>query len=239
MSIDKNYDGLIVFDFDGVLDLGSQEAYEYILRETLLDSGVELPEDEVIRRINASWGSQLSNVLRELLREHPELYPKARDVLQECLWEDFPEMIRGIPGAPEKLGELALKYSLAINTAADRKPLVGRVMPKLGIDPELFAYIFTADDINNPNEYKPEPHGLRLIMKELGFLPAQTTMVGDSDSDVLTAQFSSVEPIVVLTGNLDIEEADELGVKYIIEDVTKIDTALGQIGLKPVLTYDA
>jgi len=53
-----------------------------------------------------------------------------------------------------------------------------------------------------------------------GFGPDQTLFVGDAKSDVLMARQAKVEPVAVLTGHLDRKEAQDLGVKYIIENVT-------------------
>lgn len=39
---------------------------------------------------------------------------------------------------------------------------------------------------------KPDPYGLRLIMRETGFTPGRTLMVGDSSVDVLTARNAGV-----------------------------------------------
>ena len=67
---------------------------------------------------------------------------------------------------------------------------------------------------------------LQEIMKTLGFGPEQTLFVGDAKSDVLMARQAKVEPVAVLTGHLDRKEAQALGVKYIIENVTHLPEVL-------------
>jgi phosphoglycolate phosphatase-like HAD superfamily hydrolase len=134
------------------------------------------------------------------------------------------------------------KYSLALDTAADRPILIERVMPKLGIDPALFVEIITADELVNQAHAKPDPHTPRLLMKSHGFKPSETVMVGDSENDVLAAYHSGIEPIVVLTGNLDRRAAEALEVDYIIEDVTHLESALrelGRTGIRPSFAYQA
>ena len=54
----------------------------------------------------------------------------------------------------------------------------------LGLD-GYFARIYGGNSFTTK---KPDPYGLQLIMKELGFEPDQTLMVGDSAVDVLTAR---------------------------------------------------
>ncbi len=59
--------------------------------------------------------------------------------------------------------------------------------------------------------------------------PENAIMVGDARNDVLMAQAAKIEPIVVLTGHLNIQQAEALGVTHIIQDVTHLETVLPQL----------
>ena len=50
--------------------------------------------------------------------------------------------------------------------------------------------------------------------------------VGDAENDVLMAKGADVTPIVVLTGHLTKEQAENLGVKFIIPDITRLEDVL-------------
>jgi phosphoglycolate phosphatase-like HAD superfamily hydrolase len=63
-------------------------------------------------------------------------------------------------------------------------------------------------------------------MRRTGIGKDETIMVGDAKNDVLMAQSAGIKPVVVLTGHLNRNQAEDLGVKYIIEDVTKIEKVL-------------
>jgi phosphoglycolate phosphatase-like HAD superfamily hydrolase len=54
-------------------------------------------------------------------------------------------------------------------------------------------------------------------------------MVGDAANDVLMAQNADILPVVVLTGHLNEEQAKELKVKHIINDVTDLPKVLNQL----------
>ncbi|MBX4197178.1 HAD family phosphatase [Candidatus Saccharibacteria bacterium] len=241
MPSGEGRDGLIIFDFDGVFNQNSTEAYREVYFETLKDVGIELSEEEKQSRINSKWGSRSSEIVRELVKEHPELFPGAVKFSKKYLSEIFPKRLNPIPGTTELLGRLVTRFTLAIDTAADRDVLVEKVMPKLNIDPALFKEIVTAEDLADVALSKPDPHTPQLIMEKLGFKPEQTVMVGDSENDVLAALYSDIEPIVPLTGNLNREEAEELGVNYVIADVTRLESALemlGKAGIRPSFSYN-
>ena len=59
-------------------------------------------------------------------------------------------------------------------------------------------------------------------MKGLKFKSSETIFAGDAKNDVLMAQNTHVTPVAVLTGHLDKRQAEELGVKYIMKDITQI-----------------
>ncbi len=54
-------------------------------------------------------------------------------------------------------------------------------------------------------------------------------MVGDAKNDVLMGQAIGATPVVVLSGHLNREQAEELGVEHIIPDVTQIETVLARL----------
>ena len=70
---------------------------------------------------------------------------------------------------------------------------------------------------------------LEKIMEAQDVLPSETVMVGDAENDVLMARSAGVEPVVVLTGHLNRSQAEELGVKYIIDNVSLLQSVLEQL----------
>jgi phosphoglycolate phosphatase len=101
------------------------------------------------------------------------------------------------------------------------------VMPHFNI-PDIFSQIITSHDIEDQEMTKPHPYMLETIMKTQGVKPEETIFVGDAKTDVQMAYNAQVTPIVVLTGHLNREEAEALEVKYIIPDVTKLETVLNK-----------
>jgi HAD superfamily hydrolase (TIGR01509 family) len=59
---------------------------------------------------------------------------------------------------------------------------------------EYFATVVCGDDLPS---HKPDPAGLREIMRRLGVTPAETLFVGDSDVDVLGGAACGVDTLLI------------------------------------------
>ena len=101
-------------------------------------------------------------------------------------------------------------------------------MPRFNI-PQVFTHIISAYDIEDPKMQKPHPYSINRILEWQGIRPENAIMVGDARGDVVMARAAGVIPVVVLTGHLNREEAEDLDVEYIIPDVTKIEKVLYEL----------
>jgi len=239
---------LIIFDFDGVFNLNSMEAYYHTYNLALHEIGVKMETLEQQKVIDRAWGSSHKEILLELLREvnggsidpdkvppvDQQLFSRSVKAFEEILADDFPEIIRPVPGASKMLGRLASKYTLALNTAADPEVLLEKVMPKLDIQPQMFeGGMMMALDLIDDRKALPKPHPYTTLklMERNNVEPSQTIMVGDSGADVETAMYAGVESIYVpLTGKLTAAEVAEYGVEA-LPDVTYLERRLGRAGI--------
>ncbi len=217
---------LIIFDWDDVFTLGSKEGYFKCYHETLSELGIKLEPEEEKKRILAKWGRPHQEELKELLKEHPDLWEKSFKIYEEKLFGDaFIDCLSLVPGSNELLKRLKKEYILCVATGIHPKILKERVIPKFGV-PEVFSQIISAYDIDDPEKAKPHPYVAQQILGKQKIEPGQAILVGDAEHDVLMARAAGIEPVVVLTGHLSGEEAKALGVKYIIEDVTRLEDVL-------------
>ncbi len=220
---------LIIFDWDDVFTLGSKEGYITCLHQTLVDLGVQLDPEEEHKRILATWSHPHREELNNLLREKPELLDRACELYEEKFFGGiFVKMLTYVEGANELLVELSKTYQLAVATGAHPEVLKNQVMPKFQV-PDVFAQIISGYELDDADKNKPHPFMLETIMETQGFTPAETLFIGDAKSDVQMAHNAGVEPIVVLTGHLARSQAEELQVKHIIDDVTKLPSVLSQL----------
>ena len=216
---------VIIFDWDDVITLGAKDGYYQCYRETIKEFNIVFDEKELHERIQRKWGQPFREELKELLLEHPELLDKAVEIFDKKFWGNtFVDSLKEVSGANRVLEYLSKKYTLAVATGNHPKMVREKIIPQFHI-PDVFAQILTAFDIPI-DKTKPNPYMLEQIMKKLNVKLDECVYVGDAENDVLMAQNAGVEPIVVLTGHLDKQKAEKLGVKKIFPDMTYLEKIL-------------
>ncbi len=220
---------LIIFDWDDVITIGAKEGYFACYRKAINSVGIYLTPEEEYRRILLKWGKIYKEEVKSLLIERPELVKKATKIYEKVFWGDtFINNLKIISGTNKLLLRLKKKYLLAISTGNEAKMIKEKIMPKFKI-PDVFSELISSCDIENQKKTKPHPYMLEVIMSNLKVLPEETILVGDAIGDVIMAKNAKVTPIVVLTGQLNKQKAQELGVKYIVNNVTEIEQILKKI----------
>ncbi len=217
---------LIIFDWDDVFTQNSIKGYYTCYHEALKGVGVSLDPQEEDNRIKEKWGAGHRAQLEYLLQEHPDLVDKAVGIYQDHFFGDtFVDCLTIIPGAHELLMRLAKSYTLTVATGAHPKIIKDRLFPKFNI-PDVFAQVLTIYDIDDIAHAKPHPFMANKILQDQGFLAEEAVLVGDAASDMQMAWNAGIEPIAVLTGHLNRDQAVQIGVKHIIDDVTKLEDIL-------------
>lgn len=218
---------LIIFDWDDVIILGSKEGYYNCYRETLKEVGVMLDEKEMDMIIKRRWRQPFRIVLNELLIEKSQLLDKASEIFYKKKFQGttFVDSLKEVKGVNKLLLRLKEKYILAVATGNKLDMIQNKIIPKFHI-PNVFSQIVTAHDNIPEGKSKPDPYMLELILEKQKIKPTEAVYVGDAENDVVMACNAGIEPIVVLTGHLSEKQAKELGVKYILPDVTKIEQIL-------------
>lgn len=220
---------LLIFDWDDVFTLGAKDGYFECYHQAVTSVGIHLPPDEERKRILAKWSKPYPIQLKEILKENPELVDKACSTWEKLYWGDtFVNSLKEVKGANELLERLKRKYIFTIATGNYPKMLRERIFPHFKI-PNVFSQIVSSWEIKDVDKMKPHPYMLEVIMKKQKILPQETIYVGDAKTDVEMAYNAHVIPIVVLSGNLNKEEAQNLKVKYIIDDVTSIENVLRKL----------
>lgn len=122
------------------------------------------------------------------------------------------------PGALETLETLKARgHRLGLVTNKPRR-FVNLMLPVYGIEP-LFDTIVAGDDL--PTK-KPDPAMVHQALGELGIVPAEACLVGDSIADLGAAKSAGVQSILVTFGyhgDLDVRHA---GAERVIEALTEL-----------------
>lgn len=220
---------MIIFDWDDVFTQNSIKGYYKCYHEALKGVGVTFSPEEEDRLIKEKWGAGHRAQLAHLLKERPELVDRAVEIYQEHFFgSTFTDCLAIIPGAQTLLEKLAKNYKLTIATGAHPKIIKDRLFPKFQI-PDVFAQVLTIYDIDDLAHAKPHPFMAHKILETQNVKPEEAVLVGDAASDMQMAWNAGIEPIAVLTGHLTRQQAEELGVKRIIENVTLLEPELEQM----------
>lgn len=220
---------LIIFDWDDVITLGAKEGYFACYRQAINAVGTYLSPEEEYNRILAKWGKSFREELRELLREKPELVDTACKIFEKAYWSNtFVDSLAYLPQTSDMLLRLKNNYILAVATGNQQKMIQEVIMPHFNI-PNVFSQMITSHEITDQTKTKPHPYMLETIMYTQGVKPEETIFVGDAKTDVQMAQSAYVTPIVVLTGQLNKQEAEALKVPYILKEVTELESILQKL----------
>jgi phosphoglycolate phosphatase len=221
---------LIIFDWDDTFVTGGIEGYYQCYHAALQEAGVALTREEEERVIHSLWGRPHKEVITQLTSSKPETFDQVVASYNEhLLGGTFLQCLSLIPGSLELLEDLKDDYILTIASAGNPTVLKEKVFPYFGIPP-VFAQVLTSRELEDPSRGKPFPDLALKILEEQHVAAEEAVVVGDGEADVHMAQAAGIEPIVVLTGQLDWAKADDLGVSYIIEDLTKLRSLLRKLG---------
>jgi HAD superfamily hydrolase (TIGR01662 family) len=208
---------LVLLDFDGVVVKGSNEAYFDCYHKALESVDAKLAPEIEHERILEGWGSGHVEQLTILLRERQELVNQAGKTWVACVDEPkFWENIELVPNADKAIHLIEQKMSVAI-VSGSRKDHIEKLLSRFGIDGERM--IFSSYDVADPSLRKPNPYTLRLALERFNCSSSEAIYVGDMPNDIVMARAAGIEPVVVLTGELDEKRAKEFGVSRIEQDL--------------------
>ena len=220
---------VLVFDLDGTLVDSAPDLID-TLNLIMSRIGVEsLPFAE--GRALIGGGAKLL-IERALARRHTTTRQSEIDELFEAFIAHYAEHIadrsRPFPGLETALDRLAADgFRLAVCTNK-LEWLARRLLDALDLTPR-FAFICGQDTFATR---KPDPQVLRLTVDKAGGGAEDTIMVGDSITDIRTAQAAGVPVIAVDFGYTDIP-VSELGADRVISHFAELRDAVSLLRNKP------
>lgn len=187
---------LVIFDLDGTLvdtiaDLGAAA------NAALAAKGLPQHAPEAFRgMVGHGVRNLMKQAMPEALREDEQALDALLEVFLAYYLEHIDERSHPYPGIPELLAELSaagVQLGVASNKfQAGAAKLIGRMFPGIS---------FTAVLGGRPGvPLKPDPAVLDEIRARAGVSCTETVMVGDSGTDMATAERAGVDAIAVSWG---------------------------------------
>jgi len=202
----------IIFDVDGVL-IDSNKVIIKAYKITAKKLGLRIPSSEEIidllgRPLETIAVILWPNVDREVyVKEHRKLFM------------DKNLHIPGVDGTVNAIKELKKSgFKLGV-VSGGCIFLIKKHLKEAGFDINWFEAI---SSFETTKKHKPGPEPLFYVMDKLNVKPEETLYVGDAISDYECAKNAKVEYVAVLTGFLNREELEKLGVKNIISSVSEL-----------------
>lgn len=178
----------VVFDLDGTL-IDSLPLVLAAITHAVEPYGIR-PTMEIF----ATLGGPPERFMLELVRERRHL-PEAL-ARMETFHRENTHLIRPFDGAAKLLGFLEKsRVKRAIWTGRDRRS-TEILLDRLGLA-ESFGTVLCGDDLDT---HKPDPAGLREILRRLEVAATETLYVGDADVDVLGGSACGVETMLIRHG---------------------------------------
>jgi phosphoglycolate phosphatase len=213
---------LVLFDLDGTL-VDSQATIVTCAQAAFAAAGLPAPEAEAVRRIVGLSLVQAMSVL--LGRDDALLASRIAEHYREAFVEhrarpDFDEPL--FPGVVEVLEWLAARdLALGIATGKGMRGLQA-VLEHHGLG-RYFVTLQTAD--LHPS--KPHPSMVEAGMRETGFGPDATIVVGDTSYDIAMARSAGARGIGVAWGNHPRAELEAAGAAHILESLPDLVPLFG------------
>jgi len=202
----------VLLDLDGTL----VDAFTTIHRayvHTLPQFGRPAPTIAQVRR---AVGGGLANAMSHFLP--PELIPAAMKVHLAYSLQILLEDVKLMPGGLELVQALharGVKLAVFTNKHGDSSR---RVCAHLGVAP-YFSGNFAAGDTP---WFKPQPEFAAHALRELGAIPAETLLIGDSPFDVKAAHNGGFACWCVTTGTHDAEDLRAAGAENVYPDLSTL-----------------
>jgi haloacid dehalogenase superfamily, subfamily IA, variant 1 with third motif having Dx(3-4)D or Dx(3-4)E len=204
----KGYESYI-FDLDNTL-VDSSQGYTIAFSKAFEEYGIPYHEERYNEYIRMPFNTLFSQY-------HPNSPCKYRDfvsLIVSTYDKTHLDCVRLFPDAEACIDHLVKREkNLGIVSNSYTKHITG-ILSKLGIL-DLFSSVVGTDRVVMP---KPDPEPVLLCMSEMGSVPENTIMVGDSDNDVIAGKLTGSDTALIdRTGVVRRDEAPTFNISSLSE----------------------
>lgn len=211
---------LIIFDFDGTL----ADTHELIVRtnqEAMKAMNYPVRDEEAIRKtiglpLEAGIRTLFPELTDEVIPEWCAMYRKVFDVLKNQI---VPVLF---PEVNETLEWLCKKGYVLTVASSRHSSSLNAFLRDMGIAP-CFRYVLGADNVAKA---KPDPEPVLQTLRDLGYPPAETLVVGDMPVDIFMGARAGAGTVGVTYGNSNRPELTQAGADYVLDRFSELKSVL-------------
>lgn len=217
----KDMTKLVVFDFDGTLG-DTRANIVKAMQDAMHAEGLpEVSEAAIVSTIGVPLEKGLEMLWPELRGEKRVAFITTyRRIFEEDRKTHIPPLFPNVKETLRSLKEAGLVLTVASSRLSDS--LKG-FLHDMEID-RYISYVLGADNVTKA---KPDPEPVLKTMRELGFRPDETMVVGDMAVDVLMGKRAGARAVAVTWGNAVLSELENSGPDFIIGDMSELKAIVG------------
>ncbi len=201
----------VVFDFDGAVADTAPDIIQSVSHIIDLVGSTPRSNDFIAHAIGGGAKKILIRCLDEEF--HPRVDGDILTLFKDHYDENcdiYTSLYPMVNDTLAKIKDMGIKTGLA--TMKVRKATL-KICKTLDVE-KFFDVIVTPEDVEKP---KPDPESVMKILDAVGSTPAKSLMVGDTKTDILTAQNAGMDVAVVPYGYGDFEGMKKCNPTYIID----------------------
>lgn len=218
---------LAVFDMAGTTINDRDEVYR-VLREATEREGARYSDETFQRYMGTEKFYAIGNLLREGGIEPTEdVHNKAWEWFRAELARTYKENPPApLPGVEDMLAALRGKGIKIGLTTGFAREIVDIILTAMGWDEGVIDTAVAGDEVEHG---RPQPDQILAVMDKLGVADkAAVISLGDTESDVRSAQNAGVTSVGVLTGHLSREDFERLGADHVLESAADLPSIIGK-----------
>ncbi len=217
---------LLIFDVDGTIWDSEKDVFLSFNRTLKEHAGFEITKQEFQKLAGMPLGTMFETVLPEEKKHLSEQYEKyyKQYYIDEGHFVDATILFENVKSTIEDFKNQGFYMAVA---SSKPKRILDKMMAHF--DLQGFQYVLGTEE--SSFKHKPDPEIVNYIMKELKVSKADSVIIGDSKSDILTGKNAGIDTIAVTYGYDKLENLKEVTPTYIINN---FDELLGIIKFKKI-----
>lgn len=205
----------IIFDMDGTI-IDTNDLVVECIRSSVEEYLKFTPKEEDIinilgKPLKIQMGFFSGEYIDDMVSYYSKLYRLNRD--------EKTMIFDGVISLLNELNKKNIKMAIVSNKGNKG---IQHALKKFNIE-KYFDIVISVNDVENK---KPHPEGVRKVLKSWGFSPGEVIFIGDSNNDILCANNAKIKAVLVAWSIIPMSHFRKVNIDYIINEAKEILTII-------------